>query len=116
MESDIYGILNYRLIDPASIEPIWYRRSYLIFNYIEAAIWFIIALYLPFRFRHDRALVLQMIALVAFGFSDLIECQGTTLLLLLYKGALLLALVQGRSLLTKRSVAQIDVLKPASPV
>ncbi len=51
------------------------------------------------RFERDTAGILQLISFLAFGTSDVMECFGTTPLLLLFKGAILVALLQGRKAL-----------------
>ena len=103
----IYEILNYNLITPASMKPEWFRIVYLGFNALEAVAWLMIGVLVFARFRKDRAGRLQLTAFVAFGASDVFECCGTTPLLLLFKGALLIALLQGQSALREKVPAAL---------
>jgi hypothetical protein len=48
------------------------------------------------KFRKSKSEVGYMLAFMAFGLSDFIETSGTTLLLLLFKGACLLAILACR--------------------
>jgi hypothetical protein len=100
----LYEYLNYVLIDPNGDSLSRYKWIYIGFNLAESVTWFIIAIVLPFRFKIDRVLVLQVLALALFGLSDIFEVYGTTALLLLFKASLLIALLQGKSRLVLKQV------------
>jgi len=104
----MYEFLNYELIQPSTMIPEWYRYAYLAFNVFEAIAWLAIGLIVFIRFQKDFPGYLQLAAFWSFGASDLFECYGTTPLLLLFKGALIVALLQGKRALKKRVAQQID--------
>jgi len=79
-----------------------YNFVYIPFNLAEALAWFAVACVVAIRFRMTFLGTLQVVAFMAFGASDIIECYGTTPLLLLFKGALIVALLQGRKNLVLR--------------
>lgn len=102
---DLYAILDYRLIDTASPVMADYNWVYLPFNAVEALIWFGCAGRVAWHHRQTAprgAVAAQAAAFVLFGLSDVMELWATTPLLLLFKLAVLLALVAGHHRL-KRS-------------
>ncbi len=96
---DAYAILNHLLIDPRGNTLGVIRWPYLIFNAVEALCWLGISLAILVRFgkhRKTKAELAYALSFFAFGLSDVIETSGTTLLLLLFKGACLLAILSYR--------------------
>jgi len=96
----VYDVLNFPLIDTANESLGSYKIPYLVFNSIEALIWILCALGVTARWmRHKRSghELLYAVAFFAFGASDVIETFGTTLLLLLFKGGCLLAIIGFRA-------------------
>ncbi|RYD31348.1 MAG: hypothetical protein EOP86_18090 [Verrucomicrobiaceae bacterium] len=92
---DAYGFLNLRLIDTRGDSLGFLRLPYLIFNAVEAVCWLAVSLVILWRFlrhRKSRREIYYALAFLAFGLSDVIETSGTTALLLLFKGACLLAI------------------------
>ena len=93
---DIYEILNYKLLDTSSDLMLSYNWIYIPFNYVEALIWFgyIPRTILKYGKSHNRKMVLlQSLNFLLFGISDVIETSSTSVLLILFKLAILLALI-----------------------
>lgn len=92
---DFYELLNFRLINTRDGSLGGFLAPYLIFNSLEALCWMAVALVILARFlkkRRRRAECYYALSFFAFGLSDVIETSGTTPLLLLFKGACLLAI------------------------
>ncbi len=97
---DLYGFLNVLLINTGDDSLGWLKVPYLAFNSIEALCWCWCAGFVAVRYRRQRKTRLELpyaLAFFAFGLSDLIETCGTTPLLLLFKGACLLAIIGFRN-------------------
>ena len=102
MLPDLYAFMDWKLIDTASPWIADYNWLYLPFNALEALAWLVCAVVTWRRHRHRRparVVWFQVLAFALFGLSDVIELSGTTPLLLLFKLALIIALVHGRRLL-----------------
>lgn len=92
----LYTYLNYLLIDTAHDSLGAYKLPYIIFNSTEAAIWLLCSLYIMFRWlrtRIDHGELYYGLSFLLFGISDVIETSGMSLLLLLLKGACILAIL-----------------------
>ena len=93
---DVYELLNYKILDTSSEIMSSYNWIYKPFNIIESIIWFI---YIPktilkYGNRNNRYLIaLQCFNFLLFGISDIIELFATTVLLVLFKMAILLSLI-----------------------
>lgn len=100
---DIYQIadqLNQLLINPRDDSLGRIRIPYLIFNSVEALCWLVVAVAIFWRYwkhRKSSSEIGYSMAFLAFALSDMIETSGTTLMLLLFKGACLLAIHGYRS-------------------
>ena len=97
----MWDILNHPLIDTSSplLEGYWW--FYVPFNTAEAAAWFGFAVFILGRYiRHRKSWyeLLYAASFVLFGITGVIETHSTTLWLLGFKGACLLAILQGRKL------------------
>lgn len=92
---DCYQFLNFPLINTRDGSLGGFLAPYLIFNSLEAVCWLLVAAVIQARFlkkRRSRAECYYALSFFAFGLSDVIETSGTTPLLLLFKGACLLAI------------------------
>lgn len=92
---DAYEFLNFSLIDTKGDSLGAFRTPYLIFNSMEAVCWLAVSgaiLVRHFRTKSPRRELWYALSFLAFGGSDVIETCGTTPLLLLFKGACLLAI------------------------
>ncbi|WP_238754290.1 hypothetical protein [Rubinisphaera margarita] len=98
----MYEVLHYPLIDPSTLEPGWFAALYIGFNLFEAVAWIVIGFVVFFRFQQDLTGWLQLVSFLLFAASDVMECFGESPLLLLFKGALILSLIQGSRSLRKR--------------
>lgn len=101
----LYTYANHLLIDTQDDGLGMLRWPYLVFNSLEALVWFACAVYVIVRWRrHGRgpSELYYALAYAAFGLSDVIETYGTTPLLLLFKGACILALIGFRGPIRQR--------------
>jgi hypothetical protein len=92
---DVYAVLNDPIIEttPSFLGRLYW--PYLTFNALEATAWIVIAIIIVVRMiRFGRSFWESAYAFsfLLFGLSDVIEIQGTTLLLLLFKLACLAAI------------------------
>lgn len=93
---DAYTLLNRLLIDPRDESLEVFRWPYLVFNAVEALCWLGIAMAIFFRFlkyRKTNAELAYALSFLAFGLDEVIETSGTSLLLRLFKGACLMAIL-----------------------
>ena len=93
---NLYDIVNYTVIDTQNGSLGLYQIPYVVFNTTEALIWLYVAVAILVRYlRHgkDKIEILYFLSFLAFALSDVIETSGTTLLLLLFKGACILAII-----------------------
>lgn len=93
---DFYTVANQLLIDPRDESLGAFRTPYLVFNTLEALCWLACALAVWVRYarhRKDRAELPYGLSFLAFALSDVLETSGTSLLLLAFKGACLLAIL-----------------------
>jgi hypothetical protein len=96
---DLYQVCNFLLINTRDDSLGAVKWPYLIFNAGGAVCWLGVAVAIlrrHLKFRKSKSEVGYMLAFMAFGLSDFIETSGTTLLLLLFKGACLLAILACR--------------------
>jgi len=96
-----YDILNYEIIRIQGLNLIGWNVFYIVFNFIEAILWFGIAIYVLLRYIRNKKTgyeLLYVLSFFVFGVTDIIEAWGMTLCLLLLKGVCLLAIFQGRKL------------------
>ncbi|NOX52912.1 MAG: hypothetical protein GXP27_00425 [Planctomycetes bacterium] len=96
-----YEVLTYPLIDVASPSLESYRWIYVPFNIGEAAAWFAIASFVGYRYAKHRQTGYELLyaaSFLLFGATDLIEIHSTTVWLLGFKAACLLAILLGRKL------------------
>ena len=96
-----WHLITYPLIDTASPSLGRYRVVYISFNVAEAAAWFAIAVFVCYRYMRHRKTwyeLLYALSFVLFGVTDLIETHSTTVWLLGFKAACLLAILLGRRL------------------
>ena len=109
MTFDVYTVLNFRVIDTSWEVMRTYNWIYQPFNVVEGMIWwwYIVKTARNYWRICPHLLVgLQCFAFLLFGLSDLMEVQATTVLLVLFKGAILVALILGhRALLATRKQA-----------
>lgn len=92
---NVYSFANYLFIDTSDDSLGSFRVPYIIFNGFEAIIWFgcsILVLNRHLKTGKHRHEILYALAFALFGLSDVIETSGTSLLLILFKAACLLAL------------------------
>lgn len=97
----MWDILNYPLIDTSSAWLEDYRWIYVPFNIAEAVAWFALGAFVAWRYVRNRKTWYELqyaTSFALFGCTDLIETHSTTLWLLGFKGACLLAILQGRKL------------------
>jgi hypothetical protein len=106
MAFDVYTVLNFRVIDTNWEVMQTYNWIYQPFNFVEGLIWW---WYIVKTARNYWSICphgtvsLQCFAFLLFGVSDLMEVQATTVLLVLFKVAILVALILGhRALLATR--------------
>ena len=107
---EIYDLLNYKILDTSSEIMQNYNFIYIPFNLVEALIWFI---YIPktwikYKAAPKDVLIWQSISFLLFGLSDLIETNSTTVLLILFKAAILVSLINGH----KAIKASLESAKP----
>jgi len=99
----MWDFFNYTIVAPGSPMLESYRHLYIPFNLIEALFWFGIGVYVLARYcRHHKSWyeLQYSLSFTLFGITDLIETQATTVWLLCFKAACLLAILQGRKLVT----------------
>jgi len=92
----MYEFLNYHIIDTSDDSLAAFKQPYIVFNTLEALVWFGCSVWVLVRYRKNAGSgleVLYFLAFLAFGLTDVIETFGTTVLLLLTKGCCLLALI-----------------------
>ena len=97
----MWELFNYPLIDPSSAALAGYSWMYTRFNLLEATIWFGVAAFIFVRYARYRKTWYELqyaAAFILFGFTDILETHATTLWLLAFKGACLLAILLGRKL------------------
>ncbi|MEM7395135.1 MAG: hypothetical protein AAF492_22615 [Verrucomicrobiota bacterium] len=95
----MYAFLNRKIVETDFPKIQGYDWFYIPFNALEAAIWFGLCAYVLGRYgrhRTSRYEPLYALSFFAFGCSDVIELYGTTVLLLLFKGACLVAILMSR--------------------
>ena len=95
-----YELCNHLLINTKNGSLGSFGMPYMVFNCIEALCWFYISISIIFRYlRHKKTKmeILYAISFFAFALSDVIETSGITLLLLLFKGVCILAIVGFRN-------------------
>ena len=101
---DVYEILNYKVLDTSWPEMQAYNWIYQPFNAIEALIWirYIPRTIIKYGNKASRFIIsLQCLSFLLFSLSDIIEINSTSVLLILFKGAVLLALILGHQAITK---------------
>ena len=98
---NVYEIFNALLINTNDDSLGLYRLPYIVFNYAEAACWFICAGMVIVRYvklKKSKMEILYGLSFFAFSLTDVMETCGTTLLLLMLKGVCILALLAFRKL------------------
>jgi hypothetical protein len=104
---DIYDVLNYRLLDTSSEIMLTYNWIYKPFNVIEAIIWIA---YIPKTIwkygnkKNKNLITLQCFNFRMFSMTDLVELSATTVILVLWKLAILLALVATHKALNSNNI------------
>jgi hypothetical protein len=96
--NDIYEVLNYKILDTAWPIMQEYNWIYQPFNAIESAIWlaYIPRTIIKYGKSAPRLIIsLQCISFFLFSLSDMIEITSTSVLLILFKAAILIALIVG---------------------
>ena len=96
---DFLEFANQLLIDPRDEGLGAFRTPYLVFNSLEALCWLACALAVWIRYarlRRCRTELAYGLSFFAFALSDVLETSGTSLLLLAFKGACLLAITGHR--------------------
>ncbi len=97
----MWEFFNHPIVDTNSPWLTTYRSIYIPFNLIEAVFWLAIGLYVLIRYLRHRKTWYELqysLSFSLFGITDLIETHSTTLWLLGFKAACLLAILQGRKL------------------
>ena len=97
----MWEFFNFTIVDTSSPMLESYRHIYIPFNIVEAVFWFGIGLFVLARYLRHRKTWYELqysLSFTLFGFTDLIETHSTTVWLLCFKAACLLAILQGRKL------------------
>jgi hypothetical protein len=104
---DIYQILNFKILDTSWPIMQEYNWVYQPFNAIEAAIWlgYIPRTIIKYGKSAPRSIIaLQCISFLLFSLSDVIEISSTSVLLILFKAAVLIALIYGHKAIVSNKV------------
>lgn len=114
---DPYEFLNCKIIDTASEAMRPYNCIYQPFNCIEGMVWLILVPRTVFKYwktSDKRIVVLQSTSFLLFAASDFIEVHSTTPLLILFKAAVLIALIVGHKALiaTRMHARRVDAREP----
>jgi hypothetical protein len=116
---DINTILNYKILDTTAEYMQSYNWIYQPFNLIEGIIWL---LYVPktimkYWKNADKQMVTwQAVSFILFALSDFIEMNSTSVLLILFKFSILVALIVGHKaiiLSINNTVHQVAPPQPA---
>lgn len=97
----MWEFFNLTIVDTDSPWLTTYRYIYIPFNIIEAAFWFGLGVYVLIRYVRHRKTWYELqysLSFSLFGLTDLLETHSTTLWLLAFKAACLLAILLGRKL------------------
>jgi hypothetical protein len=93
---NLYEFFNYLLINTRDDSLGVIRIPYIVFNLFESVCWLFCALYIFRRCMKNgggRCELYYSLAYIAFGLGEVLETSGVTPLLLLFKGAALLAII-----------------------
>ena len=96
---NLYIYFNYFIIETSYDNLGSFLIPYIVFNIIESLIWIWCSIYVALRYfksGNNSNELYYSISYFAFGLSDIIETSGTTALLLLFKGACILAIIEYR--------------------
>lgn len=99
----MWELFNYAIVDTHSPWLTSYRHLYIPFNLIEALIWFALGIFVLVRYARHRKTWYELqysLSFTLFGLTDLLETHATPIWLLAFKAACLLAILQGRKLVT----------------
>lgn len=97
----MWEFFNHPIVDTNSPWLTSYRHVYIPFNLAEALIWFALGVFVLVRYLRHRKSWYELqysLSFTLFGITDLIETHATTIWLLCFKAACLLAILQGRKL------------------
>ncbi len=97
----MWELLNDPLIETGFPSLSGYGWVYVPFNFVEAAAWMALSVFVLVRYVRRRRTWYELqyaASFSLFGITDLIEVHATTPLLLGFKAACLLGILQGRKL------------------
>ncbi|MFN0056289.1 MAG: hypothetical protein ACKV0T_29435 [Planctomycetales bacterium] len=102
--SELWRVFNTPILETAWDQMDTFKRVYVGFNAVEAALWMALAIYVLVRCARQRRMAVEVVyafGFLVFGLTDVFEMQQLTLGLLAVKLFVLISILLARSIVVR---------------